>query len=86
MSKRKSKKTFSTCYCSAAVPSWNRIITAFARLLETIVIELLSRGDAENIMSECFDQWLTRDKLKNDIVKQIQSRSLFIQRVAGFIK
>lgn len=50
------------------------------------MIELLNCGAADNVTSECFEQWLKSDKLMVSIVRQLVSTPLFIRPMGGFIK
>lgn len=66
--------------------AWNGIETSSARFLEIIVIELFSRGAADDDMSECFQRWSKSEKFRNAIVERIASNQFFIRPVTGFIK
>lgn len=78
------KKRSSTWYISAIVMLRTNLRAASTRFLETVVIELLSCGAAEDVMLEYFECWLKTDTLMNDALKRIVSHPLFIRPLAGF--
>lgn len=67
-----------------ATPS--EVETATAQLLEAIMINLFSRGTADDANLECLKGCLKPSTFKNAIEKRIVSSPLFIRPVVGFIK
>lgn len=64
----------------------NDIDMAFTRFLETVIIELISRGPAGDVTSMCFEQWSQSDKFMKVVLDQIVSNPLLAQPVAGSSK
>lgn len=54
-----------------------------ARLLETIVIEVFSRGAAYDVMLKGFEQWSQFVTMMNDVEKRIVLNSLYIRSITG---
>lgn len=60
--------------------------TASAWFLETIAIEVFSRGAADDVILQCFEGWSQLDTFLNAVVRRTVSNLLLVGLVAGFIK
>lgn len=69
--------------CGAAL---TRTRAASARFLETILVKVFRCGAADDVTSQCFEQWKKSDTFMNAAVEQIVAKPFFILPVGGSIK
>lgn len=63
----------------------NRIETASALFLNTIIIELFSRRAVDEVLSECLERWTQSKTYMNALVERIVCTPVLMRLVTGFI-